>query len=263
MRDTHKAVATALLCGLLTAAVPLGGCASKYGTQTTAVNHYPDCYRPIQELRQAEYRPQKTAAGGALVGAGLGALIGYLATGKGSGAAVGAATGAVVGGAAGGIYGSENQKSDDANMLAQYNTQLDGNITEVNRATAAAKVARQCYERQFTVAANEYKTGRLSREQFNSRYQEVTSGLQEAANILGDANRSSAAVYAEYNRSLEEETARVSRSGSQSSEQRRQLTEMRGKSKTMERSVKASQEEERLLLERLSATHKQAQDLMS
>ena len=29
----------------------LGGCASKYGAQTTQVNYYPQCYSPVAQLR--------------------------------------------------------------------------------------------------------------------------------------------------------------------------------------------------------------------
>ena len=263
----QKTVSRIALCVLLSFSVPQLGCASKYGSQTTTVSHYPDCYQPINDLRQSEYRPQKTAAGGAVAGALLGALVGYLATGKGEGAAIGAATGAVAGGAAGGIYGSQQQKAEDERQLAQYNQQLDGNITETNRAAAAARVARQCYERQFTVAANEYKAKRLTKEQFNSRYQEVTSGLQEAANILGEVNTSNRQITADYNRAMQEETAKVtaaSSSGKKSAAQSSpQLAQMRQTSKKMEQSTKASEEEERLLLERLAATHQQAKDLMS
>lgn len=266
---TVKGLPRPLLCALMGVVLLSTGCASKYGAQMTTVNHYPDCYAPISELRQSEYRAEKSAAGGAVAGAALGALIGYLATGKGSGAAVGAATGAVAGGAAGGIYGSQAQKSEDAARLAEYNSQLDGNIREANKATAAAKVARQCYERQFKVAAAEFKAKRLTKDQFNSRYIEVTNGMEEAASILGQVNRNNSEIAAEYNRALQQERARASSSGKKtaqaapSAEQRRQLSQMQNKNTVMQRSVKESQEEEKLLLQRLSATHQQAKDLMS
>lgn len=273
MRYRQKAMSRALLCLLFVFSFSQMGCASKYGSQTTNVAHYPDCYQPINDLRKSEYRPQQTAAGGAVGGALLGALVGYLATGKAQGAVIGAATGAVAGGAAGGIYGSQQQKAEDERQLAQYNQQLDGNITETNKATAAAKVARQCYERQFTVAANEYKGGRLTKEQFNSRYIEVTSGLQEAATILGEVNSNNRQITADYNRAMQEETTRSASVQAQSSPgkttkarsggQSPQLAQMTQTSRKMEQSTKAGEEEERLLLERLAATHQQAKDLMS
>lgn len=258
-----------LLCALLGVAFLASGCASKYGAQTTTVQYYPDCYSPIGELRQSEHRAEKSAAGGAVAGAALGALIGYLATGKASGAAVGAAAGGIAGGAAGGIYGSQAQKSEDAAKLAEYNAQLDGNIQEANRATAAAKVARQCYERQFKVAAAEFKAKRLTRDQFNGRYIEVTNGMEEAAGILGMINRNNSEIAAEYNRALQQETARASASsGRKSSRAAKQaetqhVTQMQRKNAAMQRSLQEGQDEEKLLLQRLSATHQQARDLMS
>jgi outer membrane lipoprotein SlyB len=258
-----------VLCLLLASLLPVTGCASRYGTQKTAINHYPDCYAPINELRQSENTAPKYAAGGAAAGALLGALAGYLATGKASGALVGGAAGAVAGGAAGGIYGKQRQDQDDAALLASYNSQLDAGIREVDKATAAAKLARQCYERQFTVAASEYKAGRLNKEQFNARYVEVTSGMEEAASILGASNRKNAEVTAEYQRALQQEQTRATSAGQQGQtrqaprEDQQQITELRNKTKAMQRSVSAGEEEERLLLQRLSMTHKQAQDLMS
>ncbi|MDR0339520.1 MAG: hypothetical protein LBH65_04515 [Desulfovibrio sp.] len=266
-----------LLVALTAGAMLVTGCASKYGTQTTQVNHYPDCYAPINELRQNEFVAEKSAVGGAVAGAVIGGLIGYAATGKASGAAVGAAAGGIAGGAAGGIYGQHQRNQNDSARLDEYNASLDGNIREVNKATAAAKVARQCYERQFTVAASEFKAGHITREQFNSRYLEVTQGLEEAANILGEANRNSAQVAADYNRAVDQESSRVRQSStpapkaqkksapvaSASGGEAKQVADMRRKSNTMQQSVSAGQEEERLLRERLSSTHQQARDLMS
>lgn len=278
--SARTALSALLLTALLVPALCLAGCASKYGTQTTKVSHYPDCYSPINELRQNEFYAQKSAAGGAVAGALLGGLIGYLATGDASGAAVGAAVGGIAGGAAGGIYGSHQQEQNDRARLEQYNASLDGNIREVNKATAAARVARQCYERQFTVAASEYQAGHITREQFNSRYLEVTQGLEEAANILGEANRNSAQVAKEYDRAINQEAQRASQtqqsagsgkksaassgtSASSSSGQNRQVADLRKKSTTMQSSVDAGQEEERLLRQRLTTTHQQARDLLS
>jgi outer membrane lipoprotein SlyB len=262
-------VSRALLCVVLASLLCVTGCASRYGTQKTAINHYPDCYAPINELRQSENTAPKYAAGGAAAGAAIGALLGYLTTGKASGALVGGAAGAVAGGAAGGIYGHQRQQQEDASQLAAYNSQLDSGIREVSKATAAARVARQCYERQFTVAAAEYKAGRLSREEFNSRYHEVVSGMEEAADILGTANRKNSGVTAEYQRVLQQESTpvanarQVKNSRETSREAKQQIAELKNKTNTMQKSVSAGEEEERLLLQRLSMTHKQAQDLMS
>ena len=273
--DTSRSLLILLLFGALAST----GCASKYGTQTTQVNHYPDCYAPISELRKSEFAVEKATATGAVVGGVLGALVGLAASGgKGSGAAIGAAAGAAAGGAAGYGIGKSKQSSDDSTLLADYNSRLDGGIRETDKATAAARVARQCYERQFTVAVSEFKAKRISREQFNSRYQEVISGLEEAATILGTANKNSAQVAAAYNRAIDDESNKrgVSSSAVRASarskkaspelsqtDDGRELTRMAEKTNRMEQAVSAGQEEERLLRERLAATKQQANDLMS
>lgn len=51
----------------------LGGCASKYGAQTTDVHYYPDCYQPIADLRSAEKSFNTTMVMGTTMGALLGA----------------------------------------------------------------------------------------------------------------------------------------------------------------------------------------------
>lgn len=271
--------ARSLLILLLFCVLSATGCASKYGTQTTTVNHYPDCYAPINELRKSEFAVEKSTATGAVVGGVLGAIVGLAASGgKASGAAIGAATGAVAGGAVGYGVGKSKQSSDDSALLAEYNSRLDGSIRETDKATAAARLARQCYERQFTVAVSEFKAKRISREQFNSRYQEVISGMEEAANILGTANRNSAQVAAAYNRAIDEESNKrgVSSASVRSSAKTkrpspelnktadgRELSRMAEKTDRMDQSVSAGQQEERLLRERLAATKQQAADLMS
>ena len=268
-----------LLIALLFSSVALTGCASKYGEQKTKAAYYPDCYQPIQELRKSEYAVAKSTAAGAVIGGVVGALTGLIASGgKGSGAAIGAATGAVAGGAVGYGVGKSKQSSEDSALLADYNSRLDGSIYESNKATAAARVARQCYERQFTVAVSEFKAKRLNKEQFNSRYQEVMSGLEEAATILGSANRNSAEIVTAYNRAIDQEsekrgvpaaTVRASAKTKRSpatlsgAEDGRELARMAEKTSQMEQASSAGQQEERLLRERLAATRQQAEDLMS
>ncbi|MDR1686473.1 MAG: hypothetical protein LBR82_08570 [Desulfovibrio sp.] len=256
------------VCLFLLPALSLSGCASKYGEQTTQVNYYPDCYAPINDLRSSEYTTVKSAGAGAAVGAVLGALVGYAATGKASGAAVGAAVGSVAGGGAGAAYGSHKSSEQERASLDEYNARLDGNVRELNRAAAAAKVARQCYARQFTAAVSEYKTGHISKTQFNDRYLEITQGLQEAANILGDAGRNGAQFADEYNRAVNSgqqgtKEGQPVRAGRKASGQTREAAVTRGKSAAVRTSVAAVQEEERALLRELAEKRAQAKDIMS
>ncbi|MDR2124712.1 MAG: hypothetical protein LBP38_07015 [Desulfovibrio sp.] len=256
------------VCFFLLPALSFSGCASKYGEQTTQVNYYPDCYAPINGLRSSEHATAESAGAGAAVGAILGALVGYAATGKASGALAGAAVGGVAGGGAGAAYGAHKSREQERADLDDYNARLDGNVRELNRAAAAAKVARQCYARQFTSAASEYKAGHISKTQFNDRYLEIEQGLQEAAAILGDAGRNGAQFADEYNRTLNSgqqgtTVGKQARAGRRTPAQTKESEVTRGKSAAVRTSVAAVQEEERALLRDLEEKRAQAKDIMS
>lgn len=187
---------------LLTLCLLSTGCASKYGPQLTQVNYYPQCYRPVAELRQDESSVNTSTGVGAAGGALLGALIGGLATGKWEGAAVGAVAGAAGGAVAGHAYGTSQQRSQDREKLAAYLRQIDGETAGMNRASAAAKVATQCYDRQFKQAATALKAGRITRQDFTDRYTEIRSGLEETSRILNVTASAMAEKDQEYQRVL-------------------------------------------------------------
>ncbi len=176
---------------LLTLCLLSAGCASKYGPQLTQVNYYPQCYRPVAELRQDESSVNTSTGVGAAGGALLGALIGGLATGKWEGAAVGAVAGTAGGAVAGHAYGTSH-----------YLRQIDGETAGMNRASAAARVATQCYDRQFKEAATALKTGRITRQDFTDRYTEIRSGLEETSRILKETASAMAEKDQEYQRVL-------------------------------------------------------------
>lgn len=173
-----------ILAGLALICFMATGCTSKYGPQMTTVNYYPQCYQPISELRQDENSAGTSTAVGAGMGALLGALVGGLATGKAEGAVVGAVAGGATGAVAGNVYGKNQQKKTDQQKVNAYLQQLDGESANMDRATAAAKVATKCYDRQFQQAAAEFKNGQLTRQDFSNRYTEIRSGLEETSRIL-------------------------------------------------------------------------------
>ena len=176
MRKTAFAVLAALLLA--------NGCTSKYGSQITDVNHYPNCYAPIAELRADEKNVQTGTGAGAAIGAFMGALVGYAATGKASGAVAGAATGAVVGGLAGYGIAKHKTESDAKVRLANYAEAVGQDVNQMDVATASASKARQCYEAAFDTARADFKNNRISAAEFEARYKEIRSGLLETANIL-------------------------------------------------------------------------------
>lgn len=174
------------LTALLVATPPLSACSgSSYPARQTEVNYYPQCYQPIDRLRQDENLTTNTTVGGAVGGALLGALIGGLTSGKVEGALVGAAAGGAAGAVGGNIYGKRQTQARDADYLQQYARSLGEDAASMNRATAAAKVSMRCYDQQFRLATNQYRAGSISRSEFEARYQEIRSGLQETSAILG------------------------------------------------------------------------------
>ena len=174
------------LCLFLAAGLLISGCTSKYGDQKTKVNYYPQCYQPVNQLRQDENSTGKSTAAGAVGGALLGALIGGLATGKASGAVAGAVAGGAAGAVAGNVYGKSKAQDRDAAYLHQYSQQLGSEAASMNRSTAAAKVAAKCYDEQFKLAAGQFKAGQITRMEFQDRYNEIRSGLEETSFILND-----------------------------------------------------------------------------
>lgn len=160
----------------------LGGCASKYAQQTTQVNHYPQCYSPLAELRDTETQTQSSVATGALFGAILGAAGGLLVSG---GKAEGAAIGAVTGAGIGGMAGASSAKQEEKKRLARYLTELDGDIRGLDNVTAAGRLSIQCYDREFKVALKAFKSKRISRQELDARYAEIKSGTAEATNFMG------------------------------------------------------------------------------
>ncbi len=192
------------MCLFLTAGLLVSGCTSQYGPQKTKVNYYPQCYQPVNQLRQDENSTGKSTAAGAVGGALLGALIGGLATGKASGAIAGAVAGGAAGAVAGNVYGKSKAKERDAAYMQQYSQQLGTEAASMNRSTAAAKVAAKCYDEQFKLAANQFKAGQISRIEFQDKYNEIRSGLEETAFILNDTATTMAKKDTEYQEALSE-----------------------------------------------------------
>ena len=196
------------LC-LLICIFPLAGmtgCASKYGQQTTHVDRYPQCYAPIQKLREEENSVAKTAAGGAVAGALIGALIGGLATGKIEGAVAGGVVGGVTGGAIGYSQSKQRQMRDQNVRMASYLRDLDGDIAGIDTVNASARYSLQCYDKEFKLLIAEYKSGRISKIELDNAYQEIKSGMGEAEHLLGAAIERNKERDAQYEAALADET---------------------------------------------------------
>ena len=203
-----------ILCSLLlTLGILATGCAtSQYGEQITTVAYYPQCYAPIQALRDADAEFNKTV--GISTGMGIlgGALIGLLATGKAEGALIGAAAGGVAGAGLGYAKARQERIADDNKRMASYLVDLEGDISGVDRATAAARTARDCYNRQFRQAIDDYKAGRMPRQELTDRYTEIKNGCVEAGNILGSVIAVADDKERDYQEAVRSEAQRAGRS---------------------------------------------------
>lgn len=222
MKNSKLSVLVALL---IMALLALPGCASKYGSPRTKVNFYPQCYQPVQQLRDDENYVAKSTAAGAVGGALLGALIGGLTTGKVEGALAGAAIGGVAGGVAGHAYGKNQQAARDRELVQAYSEQLGFEASGMARSTAAARVAQQCYDREFDQAKRDFKARRITKAQFQERYAEIRSGLQEVSFILTERYDTMAKKDVEYEQALAKDPAlRAHVQGTSSTGKRRSST---------------------------------------
>ncbi len=184
----------------------LQGCASKYGPQTTNVAYYPMCYQPVAQLRQEESSVNDSTASGAAVGAILGAIVGGLATGKVEGAAAGAVVGGVAGAISGHAYASAKNKNKEREFFAQYASQLNQETAHMDRTTAAAKIAANCYDKEFKNVVAMAKAGRISKIELTNRYEEIRAGLQETSRILKTNYTDTLTKEQEYRKIMAEET---------------------------------------------------------
>jgi len=180
----------------------LSGCASK---ETFTPTVYRDCYDPIKKLRDDERRvASKTAATAAFVAAGYLAIC--LASG---GKPVPCLLGATIAAAAAGAVAYHNavkqQTKDENARMARYMMDLDGDISNLNIATASARMAIQCYEGKFQTALSRYKKKEISREQLDASYAEITGGIEEAQKILGKVIVSAEKNDKQYRAAIEEE----------------------------------------------------------
>lgn len=195
----------------LAACAGLLGCATgRYGDQITRVNYYPACYAPLHELRQADKSFNRTVAASSSFGAIIGAVIGLLASdGKPQGALVGAAAGGALGAGAGYVKAKQDRIADDNQRMASYLRDIQGDISGLDRASAAARAARDCYNREFAAAIAAYKAGKISRAELQGRYEEIRDGCTEASVILGTILDSAAQREQEYREAIAQENQRI------------------------------------------------------
>ncbi len=235
------------------AMLPLSGCASKYGAQTTNVHYYPTCYRPVEQLRAEENSVAESTAGGAAVGAVLGALIGGLTTGSVEGAVIGGAVGGVSGGVAGHAYGTSQQKQRDAEFFRQYASQLDTETAQMSRANAAAQLAAKCYDQEFKAILANAQAGNISKIELTNRYEEIRAGLEETSRILQTTYSNMAEKDSQYQEIMSAEVKKPQAQQAQTTQQ--QAAQSKPSRADVQKATSSTQQWQRSRSE-LQATHK-------
>lgn len=160
------------LVAVVVMALCLTSCASKYGPKTTTVNYYPQCYQPVADLRTGEYAAVKAVGAGAAIGVFSSVLLKR----KPSDMLVGTSLGA----------------------LTSYLSHLASERATMDRATAVARTAIECYDREFKQNIAAFKSGKMDNLEFARRYDEIRAGIEETSRILNATSTIMAEKDAQY-----------------------------------------------------------------
>jgi nitrogen regulatory protein PII-like uncharacterized protein len=193
-----RPLVAALVAALTLSLAFLSGCiAGKLGLQTVKVNYYPDCYKPITELRADSDKLKKNVLTGALTGAltGVagGAALGVARAGNAAtGALVGAAVGAAVDAGLTYVISDSLQQKARADRFASYNATLETELQSLNNAVTAGNFAAKCYSAAYKKLSNDYKRNKINREEMLARLKEIRDGSNDAKTILTNYKEESA-----------------------------------------------------------------------
>ena len=197
---------------VLVAALALAGCAAPSGTtvpQTTKVNYYPQCYQPVQSLRQADQQFAQTMAVNTMLGAASGAALGGLVGGNWQGALYGALAGGAT--AAAGTYAQARfqQEADDERRAYLMANDMNHDSAEMQRAVIAARQASSCYNSAFNQVAADVRRGTLPREEARLRFAEIYDGQHETAAILAQYGKKANDSVQEYRVAVNQQTQKA------------------------------------------------------
>jgi hypothetical protein len=186
--STRKRFSSLISVMLVVTMFFLSGCATKLGRQTVKVKYYPQCYKPIQDMRAAEEQLRKNVATGALVGAGAGAAVG-LASGEGvKGVLLGALIGAAVGAAGTYIISAQLQEKSAQERIKAYNSTLDMESQSLATAAKTAKMTCDCYAKSYDELKRNYQRGNMSKAEMLERLTEIRNGNNDALTIMQNYN---------------------------------------------------------------------------
>lgn len=141
---------------------------------------------------------------GSVLGLMGGVVVGAL-SGKAEGIIVGAVAGAVAGGMIGSVYFEHSRIEEDNKRLYAYLESIDGNISGMDVVTAAATSSLQCYDREFNMLVAAMREKKIDREAAAKRFAEISSGREEAINILGEISKYGRDLNQEYAEAMQKE----------------------------------------------------------
>jgi hypothetical protein len=194
------------------ASLALAGCALPGGTtvpQATHVNYYPQCYQPVQQLRQADQQYAQTMAVNTALGAAGGAALGGLISKNWQGALIGAVAGGTA--AAAGTYAQARfqQEADDERRTYLISNDMSHDSSEMQRAVFAARQANSCYNSAFNQAALDVRRGSLPKDEARLRFAEINEGQQETAAILAQYGKKANDSVQEYRVAVDQQTQKT------------------------------------------------------
>ena len=207
MANLTKQCSVILACGALV----LNGCAPSgiNVPKTTQVNYYPECYQPVQNLRNADEQFEHSLMVNTAIGAVGGAAIGAAAGRDWKGAVIGMVSGAAV--AAAGTYAAyrlQQQPDDNARRLAIAGD-LNHDSAELEKAVMAARAADACYDRAFNALEAGVRDHSISNDIAAARFREIQQGTREAEAILAEYGKKAEKSSAEYNVAFNQEADKL------------------------------------------------------
>jgi hypothetical protein len=177
--------------------------------QTTQVHYYPQCYQPVQALRDRDAQYQRSMMVNSLIGAGLGAAAGALISGNAKGALIGAAAGGAV--AAAGTYAAYRMKTnpDDEQRRFAIAQDLQHDQGELQATVIAVRQAEYCYDTQFNTLRYGVSSGTISKPEARARFAEIQQGSAEIRNILAEYGQKARHTQGEYSVAFNQEAQRL------------------------------------------------------
>lgn len=177
--------------------------------QTTQVHYYPECYEPVQSLRDLDKQYEHALAINVAIGAALGGAVGAAASGNVKGAIVGALGGVLL--AAAGTYAEYRLKqtpNDEKRRYAIAND-LAHDRGEMRRAVSAARQANSCYDARFRALKAGVHNRSISLADAGQHFTEIQQGTHETEQILAEYGEKAKASSEQYSAAFDQEAHRL------------------------------------------------------